>query len=191
MQASRPRVFDRLALARSAPLLAALAFMLTTTANAQQQIAARIDEAPATHPLLSALKIGREAATSLDDVDDYEATFVKKEIIGGRLVEQQMQIRFREEPKSVRLKFINPHPGREVVYVAGRNNNKLQVKDSGLIALVGPVSLDPTSSLAMQETVHPITEIGIRNMLHRLLEHWLDETSHDDIQVQVYPNAKI
>ncbi|MGE0374802.1 MAG: DUF1571 domain-containing protein, partial [Planctomycetaceae bacterium] len=51
--------------------------------------------------------------------------------------------------------------------------------------------LDPTSSLAMQETVYPITEIGIRNMLHRLLDHWLSETSGDDVEVQFYPGARM
>lgn len=164
---------------------------LAAAALAETHVASRIDAAPDSHPLIDALRAGREALGSLEDVTDYEAIFVKKEILGGRLVEQQMQIRFREQPKSVLLTFIEPHKGREVLYIEGRNNNKLQVKDSGLIALVGPISLDPTSSIAMQETVYPITEIGIRNMLHRLLDHWLSESAVDDITVQFYPNARM
>jgi len=160
-------------------------------ACAQTQIASRIDAAPPSHPLTSALKVGRESVMAMEQIADYEAIFVKKEIIGGRLVEQKMRIRFREQPRSIHLQFIEPHNGRQVLYIEGRNNNKLQVKDSGLIALVGPISLDPTGSMAMKETVYPITEIGIRTMLERLLTHWLSETSSRNVTVQFYPNARI
>jgi len=162
----------------------------TATAHAQTQIAARIDAVPPSHPLTSAIKMGHQALTAMEDVADYEAVFVKKEIIDGRLVEQKIRIRFREQPMSVYLKYIEPHPGREVLYVEGRNNNQLKVKDpSGLLALVGPVSLDPTSDMATKDTVYPITAIGIRNMVDRLLEHWLNEISSRDLTVRHYPNA--
>ena len=173
----------------AATLLVAVCF--APAANAQTQIASRLDELPPSHPLTSAIKRGHEALAAMEEVSDYEAVFVKKEIIGGELVEQKMQIRFREQPMSVLLKFIEPHDGREVLYIDGRNSNKLQVKDSGLLALVGPVSLDPTSSMAMKETVYPITSIGIRNMLDRLLTHWLEEISSNDVAVQCYPNARM
>ncbi len=179
---------------RTVPVAAAALLLVASGAGwvrAQTQIASRIDAAPSSHPLTSALKIGRESVLAMEQIADYEAIFVKKEILGGRLVEQKMRIRFREQPRSIHLQFIDPHNGREVLYVEGRNNNKLQVKDSGLIALVGPISLDPTSAMAMKETVYPITEIGIRTMLERLLTHWLSETSSRNVTVKFYPNARI
>lgn len=162
------------------------------SADAQTQIATRLETVSPSHPLTPAIKMGHEALTAMEDVADYEAIFVKKEVIDGRLTEQKMRIRFREQPFSVHLKFLEPHEGREVLYVEGRNNNQLKVKDSsGLLALVGPVSLDPTSEMATKETVYPITEIGIRNMVERLLDHWMKETSSSDLVVKQYPNARM
>ena len=45
---------------------------LAGSANAQTQIASRIDSAPPSHPLMSALKIGRSALAPLGNVSDYE-----------------------------------------------------------------------------------------------------------------------
>lgn len=160
-------------------------------ADAQTQIASRIDSVPATNPLSSAVKTAQAAMQALDDVADYQATFVKKEVIGGRLIEQRMRIRFREQPLSVHLKFIEPSAGREVLYIEGRNDNKLLVKETGLASLIGPISLDPTSPMVMKETTYPITAIGIRNMLDRLLKHWLSASAGDDVDVTLYPNARI
>ncbi len=173
--------------------LVVLAGVLTqgSTVLAQTQIASRIESSPESHPLTSALRAGQQALNKLDDVRDYEAVFVKKEYVGGQLVEQQMQIRFREQPFSVRLKFIKPSEGREVLYIDGRNGNKMLVQETGLASLVGPVSVDPLGPLAMQHTVHPITQIGVKNMLTRLLDVWLTETAQDQIAVKFYPDARI
>ncbi len=162
-----------------------------STALAQTQIAARIEESPESHPLKPALRAGQKALTTLEDIRDYEAVFVKKEIVGGQVIDQKMQIRFREQPFSVRLKFIEPSEGREVLYIDGRNGNKMLVQETGLASLVGPVSIDPRGSLAMQHTVHPITQIGVKNMLTRLLDVWLAETAHEQVTVKFYPNARI
>lgn len=175
----------------SANLVALCLLGLATTGHAQTQIAARIAETPESNPLLPALKMGQKALTSLEEVADYEAVFVKKEVVNGKLVEQKMQIRFREKPFSVRLKFIAPNEGREVLYMDGRNGNKMLVQETGLASLVGPVSLDPRGSLAMQYTLHPITQIGVKNMLSRVLDHWLAERSSDSVSVKFYPNARI
>ena len=173
--------------------VAALTFAvcLGATASAQTQIATRISETPESHPLMPALRAGHKALVELNEVQDYEAVFVKKEIVGGKLIKQQMQIRFREKPFSVRLKFIEPNEGREVLYIDGRNGNKMLVQETGLASLVGPVSLDPRGSLAMQHTVHPITQIGVKNMLHRLLDVWLAENEQVPVDVKFYPNARI
>ncbi|MCA9075968.1 MAG: DUF1571 domain-containing protein [Planctomycetaceae bacterium] len=175
-----------------APLIAmAFVISLGTAASAQTQIATRISEVPESHPLMPALRAGQKALTEFDEVTDYEAVFVKKEIVGGQMIEQRMQIRFREKPFSVRLKFIEPNEGREVLYIDGRNGNKMLVQETGLASLVGPVSLDPRGSLAMQHTVHPITQIGVKNMMHRLLDVWLAESDQTQIDVKFYPNARI
>ena len=187
----RMAVLPRLRLLIAAMLVSPFLLGQATTVCAQTQIAARIAETPESNPLLPALKLGQKALTSLDDVADYEAVFVKKEVVNGKLIEQKMQIRFRERPFSVRLKFIEPNEGREVLYIDGRNGNKMLVQETGLASLVGPVSLDPRGSMAMQYTLHPITQIGVKNMLNRVMDHWLAERSNESVSVKFYPNARI
>ncbi len=186
-----PRFRHLVRLASSATLVVPLLLGQGTTVEAQTQVAARIAETPQSHPLMPALKVGHKALTTLDNVTDYEAIFVKKEVVKGQRIEQRMQIRFREKPFSVRLKFIEPNQGREVLYIDGRNGNKMLVQETGLASLVGPVSIDPRGSLAMEHTVHPITQIGVKNMLNRLLDHWLAERSNEQVDVKFYPNARI
>ena len=58
-------------------------------------------------------------------------------------------------------------------------------------ALVGTISLDPTSSQAMAEGRHPITRIGMLKMVEGLIDQWNEEKKFGEIDVQFYPNAKL
>lgn len=156
-----------------------------------QQIASRIEDAPQGHPLIPALKLGNEAMQKAAAVKDYEALFVKKEIVRGQFIEQKMTIRFRREPMSVFLEFVEPKAGRKAMYVKGQNGGQIQVKETGVASLLGTVSIDPHGATAMSESKYPITMIGMENMTRRLLSEWLDATDRDDISVKFYPNARI
>jgi len=156
-----------------------------------QQIAARIENVPQEHPLTPALKMGDAALQKAAGLKDYEGLFIKKEFIGNTFVEQKMVIRFRRDPMNVYLRFVEPSPGRKVMYVKGQNGGQIQVKETGLASLVGAINVDPHGSLAMSESRYPITMIGMENMTRRLLAEWLEATDRDDITVKFYPNAKI
>lgn len=155
------------------------------------QIAARIEEAPESHPLIPALKMATESLVALDAIKDYRATFVKRELIDRSVKESRMELKLREDPFSVYLKFLQPHAGREVLLVSGQNDGKLLVRDVGLAGLAGTISLDPTGSYAMAENRYPVTMIGMRTMVATVLEQWLGETKADDLTVNLYPNARI
>ena len=174
-------------------VIVAVCAMTSTAAelDSPQQIAARIESAPQQHPLIPALKLADGALQKVAAVSDYEALFVKKEYVGRTFMEQKMEIRFRRDPMSVHLEFVEPHEGRQVVYIQGQNGGQLQVKDTGLASLVGTLNIDPNGSMAMSETKYPITMIGMENMTRRIMSEWLDATSRDDITVKFYPNAKI
>ena len=53
---------------------------------------------------------------------DYSCTFVKQELIGGTVgLEQEMAVKFREEPYSVNIRWVrNADDARHVVYIADR-----------------------------------------------------------------------
>jgi hypothetical protein len=144
------------------------------------------------HPLVPAIRLARQSLEVLDEVRDYEATFVRREVVNGKRVNQRIQLKLREKPFSVYLKFIQPHAGREVLYVQGRNQNQLLAREgSGLTSLVGTVSLAPDSPTVMAETRHPITRIGMRNLVKLLLQRWEAQTEFGETEVRFYPDAKL
>jgi hypothetical protein len=113
----------------------------------------------------------RAARETHEKVTDYQGTLVKQERINGVLQEEQSAVlKLRVQPFSVHLKFIAPKSaaGREVTYVAGRNNGKIKARAGGAIGLVGFMTLDPHDPKAMQGTRHTITEAGIGNLIDRL-----------------------
>ena len=143
------------------------------------------------HPLVPALKMAYSSRATLRNVRDYTAQFVKKELLGNGYVIHNMDLKFREEPFSVYLKFRDPHEGRQVLYVDGANAGKLLVKDVGFNSLAGTVPLLPNDRLAMSESRHPITEIGISNMLEVVIRQWEAEARYGETDVKYFPKAKL
>ncbi len=155
------------------------------------QLASRVDNAPESHPLIPALQMGTAALKALDEVKDYTATFTKREMIGQKLVDSKMEMKFRHKPFSVYLKFIKPVAGREVLYVEGQNDSKIKAHDVGFAGLAGTLTLDVDGSFAMADNRHPITMIGMQMMVSEILEQWLKETKMSDMTVNFYPKARI
>jgi hypothetical protein len=140
------------------------------------------------------LEAARASRESLQKLPGYTCTFTKQEQIGKKapLLKQVMTLKFRREPFSVYLKYIEPHAGREVIYVEGKNKGKLLVHEaSGLVSFVGTVALAPTSSEAMKENRYPVTMIGMEKMIDTAIGDWEDAGTDADIQVDTYPQAKI
>src|SRR4029453_13542776 len=134
------------------------------------------------HPLDPALQTAQEALTRIRaTVDDYTATMIKRERIKGVLGDYEYmftKIRNRKgegeqitRPLSVYLKFLKPDniKGREVLWVEGQNNNKLRAHEGGIIPIPA-VWLDPNGALAMRGNLHPIYDIGIENLVIKLIE---------------------
>lgn len=143
------------------------------------------------HVLAPALKIAREADAMFLKINDYTATFHKDEIVARKRVRQQMEIKVQEKPFSVYLKFLKPHAGREVIYVDGKNDGNLLTHGVGLETIVGTLELDPKGSTAMDESRYPITMIGMRKMVQKIIAQWEAELSISEPTVKFYPNAKI
>ncbi len=144
-----------------------------------------------THKLIPALKLARSSQAALLKVKGYEGTFSKRELVGRSMSVQTMKVKIREEPFSVYLRYINPHEGREVIWVDGKNDGKLLAHGAGIESIVGTLKIDPTSKDAMEENRYPVTLIGMGNMLLKTIEQWEAELDHGEVTVNYYPNAKI
>jgi hypothetical protein len=154
---------------------------LTTTARAQD----------AEHNLAPAIRIAKQSMKTAEELQDYSADFFKREVVGGQTIVHSMAVKMRHEPFSVYLRFHKPHDGREVIYVEGQNNGNLLAHETGIKSVVGTVSLSPNSKEALSESKHPITEMGIANLVKQLIKQWEFESKYGESEVKYYPNAKL
>ncbi len=103
----------------------------------------------------------RRSSTALAGVHDYRGTLVKRERFGEALLEQTVEFKF-SRPFKVYVKYIEPHPGREVIYVRGSHRNKARAHKGSVPDI--PVNLSPFGRIAMEGNHHPITSFGLQNM---------------------------
>jgi uncharacterized protein DUF1571 len=157
------------------------------------------------HPLDPALEMAKAALVTIEkNITDYTCRIIKQERIRGELQPQEFmdaKIRNRKiqdgkvvRPLSVYLKFVGPDgvKGREVVWVEGQNNNKLRAHEGGAAGRFLPsVWLDPDGPLAMRGQLHPIYDIGIENLVLKLIERGQKEKKFGECDVSFTPGAKI
>jgi len=136
------------------------------------------------------------------DIHDYRCKLVKRERINGKLGPMETmycKIRNRKvvngrtvTPFSVYMYFLKPNKGREVLFVEGQNNDKLYAREGGVRGRFLPaVWLKPDSALAMQGQRYPLTEIGIENLIVKLLEKGHYDRRHHDTKVVFRHGAKL
>ncbi len=136
--------------------------------------------------------------------NDYTALLIKRERVGGALGPHEYmtaKIRCRKirdgqivQPLSVYLSFVKPAAvkGREVLYVEGRNNGNLVAHEGGFRGKFLPtVNLPPTGTLAMRGQRYPMTEIGLENLLIKLIERGEQAKSLSDVRSELREGVKI
>lgn len=179
-------------------------FLPETFGQATQTVSQRsgITATSQPHPLDPALELAKSSLQHIQsNVFDYTALFVKRCRVDGVLPElQYANIKVRNPkngrngaiPFSVYLDFQKPSSveGREVIWVQGRNNNRMTAHNGGLLNIMS-VDLDPMGALAMRGQRRPITEIGIENLVKKVIEIGERDKRLGDCQVQFFKNAKI
>ena len=159
------------------------------------------------HPLDPALEVAHDCLARIQQPEckDYTATIVKRERykgVVGNYEYMYAKIRNRKVdasgklavPLSVYMNFLKPDDikGREVIWVEGQNNNKLKAHEGGLLGRTLPsVWLPPDGILAMRGQLHPIYDIGIENLVLKLIERGNREKQYDEVEVKFEPGAKI
>jgi hypothetical protein len=138
-----------------APLLLA-ALLSAGTAQAQALVEAPTSQTARIEALLE------RSANAMAAVYDYRGTLVKRELFGDELVEQTIEFKF-SRPFKVYVKYIEPHAGREGIYVRGVNRDRLRAHKGSIPDVA--VSLSPLGRVAMEDNHHPITSFGVERML--------------------------
>jgi hypothetical protein len=158
----------------------------------------------APHPLDPALSLARESLSLMQtQVNDYTAVLIKRERIADELGDNEfMFIKVRNRkvsgdkvvvPFSVYLAFLKPAAvkGREVIYVENANDGKLIAHEGGMKRVLGTHRLEPDGYLAMAGQKYPLTDIGLENLLVKLLEKGERDRQYGPCQVKFDGGAKV
>ncbi|MDZ4658799.1 MAG: DUF1571 domain-containing protein [Bythopirellula sp.] len=169
-----------------------------------QQVAARIappatvgpidlQPQPGEHPLMPAVRMAKDGVARIDaTIADYSAMLIKEERIDGTLNPKEVAfIKVRHQPFSVYCYFLQPHKGRECLYMDGPNAAKglLVARDCGFRKRLGKFELDPEGRLAMAGQKYPIMKLGVRNLMSELAVVGLNDTQFGECEVQVKQSA--
>ena len=81
-------------------------------------------------PIARALASIEECQLRFRDIRDYTCTFSKRERINGQLTPLQViTMKAKTQPRSIYLKFRQPSPGGEAIYIVGSHDGKVLVHD--------------------------------------------------------------
>ncbi len=103
---------------------------------------------------------------------DYTCLYEKEEKAISDGEKQTIRLSFRK-PLDVRLEWLNDQGKVDqiAVYRQGFNDGKVIGRQSGLLgALAGKLRLDPNESLALSDSRHPITDVGLGKIIERALK---------------------
>lgn len=162
-------------------------------------------QASEAHALDPALEMAEKSLEHIrNTVTDYTCTIIKRERVKGNLGDIEYmfaKIRSRKVengrvtvPFGVYLKFLKPAnvAEREVLWVEGLNNNKMRAHEGGAARRFTPsVWLDPNGALAMRGNLYPITEIGVENLVSKLIEKGTRDKKIGPCEVDFKKGAKV
>lgn len=170
----------------------------------EPNVPAPLAPAAAPHPLDPALQLAHQSLGLVrNEIKDYTAVLVKRERIGNDLGEHEfmfLKVRNRKMqnnqvvvPFSVYLAFLKPAAvkGREVLFIENANEGKLLAHEGGMKRMLGTHALEPTGFLAMAGQRYPLTDIGIENLVVKLIERGEKDKRHGPCNVDLIPGAKV
>ena len=103
-----------------------------------------------------------QSLKAIKPVDDYQGEFVKRERIEDELKTEKMFFKFAR-PFKVYLRYIDPHPGQEVLYVRGTNKNKIKAHKGSFPDIT--VNLSVYGRQAMKDSHQPIMTFGLERQI--------------------------
>jgi hypothetical protein len=144
------------------------------------------------HPIDSVVLLARDSLNHISKtITDYTATLTRQERIGDILTEKSIfraKIRNEQEdqPLSVYVLFTQPARvrGREVIWIAGENENKIIAHEGGFLNLFRIVQ-PHDGRVAMTGNRYSIAETGIQRLMEKLIEQALHDRQYGECEVQL------
>jgi hypothetical protein len=143
--------------------------------------------------LLMNLMLMDRGIKKLEKLDSYTATFYKKEFVNGKMLDAQvMKLKMRHEPFSVYMKWEVGDKGRELLYVKGEQNGDMLIKLGGVKRLIPTLKLNPKGATAMEESRHPVTEMGLLQLSKLIASYRKSDISKKSgVTCRMFDNQKI
>lgn len=136
-------------------------------------------------------------------VDDYTATMIKQESIDAVVSEpSEMVIKVQSknrggdvdesQPMRVYLRFVQPLSvaGREVIWCEDLHDGKMVAHEAGLMGML-TVRLDPKGMIAMRGQKYPISDIGLANLLKKLIERGQQDLDNPNVSVTIKKDVEV
>jgi hypothetical protein len=172
---------------RALSLVLLSAFLLAGNGCATQREGGRAPDRSASAPAIVAATATPapapltwdEVARSYERVRDYVCLYEKEERAISHGESQTIRLSFRQ-PFDVRMDWLNARGevDQTAVYRAGANDGKVLARQKGFMGgLLGTLRLDPNESLALADSRHPVTEVG----LGKIIEHAQRDASNPQI----------
>ncbi|HSC72189.1 MAG TPA: DUF1571 domain-containing protein, partial [Candidatus Methylomirabilis sp.] len=106
------------------------------------------------------------AEKSYAGVHDYTSIMLGRERLGGELRPQERILLKFQRPFKVYMKWIEgPSKGREGLYVSGAHNGKFLLYEPRGIRRLFTAALEPSDQRVMEQSRHPVTDVGIGRLL--------------------------
>jgi len=110
----------------------------------------------------SAKQLFAQSLKAIKAVNDYQGEFVKREIIGDKLKSEKITFKF-DRPFKVYMKYIDPNPGQEVLYIRGENKNRIKAHKGSFPDIT--VNLSVYGRQAMKDSHQPIMTFGLQKQI--------------------------
>lgn len=139
------------------------------------------------HPMDKALKLITESKQKFSEVRDYTCTLVKDERIRGSMQRHIVDMRVRNEPFSVYMKWQSPQKlsGQQACYVAGRNPGKMRVRGAGVKGIVGWVTLSLDDPRVRANSNRSIAQAGLANLYKTFEEAYRNDKRYNKTKIRV------
>jgi hypothetical protein len=150
-----------------------------------------VETQPNEHPLMPVLRWAKEGLPAIEALADYSATLVRRERVRGKLSGYEyMAIKIRHDPFSVYAYFQSPASikGQEVIYISGQNEGNMWAHKARMAVTM---SIHPEGMVAMSGRNYPLTEIGLVNLVRRLVEVGQEDVHYDGCEVKYFTGAKV
>lgn len=113
------------------------------------------------------------------EIIDMKCTFVKdvtKE--GKKYPRTSMSLKYKKEPESIYLEFLDNYKGQKCLYVRGQNDDKIIVRPAGIMNFM-ELKVDPLGSFAMAEDIDAMTNMGLETVI-KMIDRWYEQSVTDE-----------